>query len=185
MIGQGVIDASDFIVSIDLFELISIVSIVISIYVAIKYGDVAGTARMIQYEQERTIQVRIAMFQSLINEVERIRKVIGHNSQSEPALRVPTNAFETAFTSGQSGLVPSQELLSAVTDYLTYADAINTWIEIYSATMFSIQGAAKTQAMDALLEVKRLCTDRIPSILNRLENALQGKLDKETRLLRR
>jgi hypothetical protein len=188
MIEQGVIAASDSVVSIVLSvagTLISIVSIVISIYVARKYGDVAGAARMIQYEQERIEQARIAMLQSLINEVARIRKVIEHNSQSEPALRVPTSAFETAFISGQSGLVPSQELLSAVADYLTCADTINTWIEIHSVTMLGTHEAAKTQAIDALLKVKRLCTDGVPFILNRLENTLQGELDKETKVLRR
>jgi len=89
VIEQGVIAASDSVVSIVLSvagTLISIVSIVISVYVARKYGDVAGAVRMIQYEQERIEQARIAMLQSLINEVGRIRKVIEHNSQSEPAL---------------------------------------------------------------------------------------------------
>jgi len=188
MIEQGVTVASDPVVSTVLSVasiLISIVSIVISIYVARKYGDVAGAARMIQYEQERAVQARISTLQSLINEVERIRKVLEHNSQSKPVLRVPTTAFETAFTSGQSGLVPSQELLSAVTDYLTYADTINTWIGTYSVAMPSTQGAAQTQATDALLEVKRLCTDQAPSILDRLGNALQCELDRETRLLLR
>ena len=180
---QNIMATSNSLVSIVLSvtgTLISIVSIVISVYVARKYGDVAGAARMIRYEQKRIEQARIAMLQSLINEVERIRKVIEHNSQSEPALKVPTSAFEAAFTSGQSRLVPSRELLSAVADYLTCADTINTWIRVYSVTMLGTQEAAKTQGMDALLEVKRLCTDRVPSILNRLENALQDELDKET-----
>jgi len=138
MIEQGIVDASNPVVSIVLpvaSILISIVSIAISVYIARKYGDVAGTARMIQYEQERAAQARISTLRSLINQVERIRKSIEHNSQSKPALRVPTAVFEAAFISGQSGLVPSQGLLSAVADYLTCADTINTWIDIYSAAV--------------------------------------------------
>lgn len=188
MIEQGVIIAGSPVVSIVLSvasTLISIASIVISVYVAKKYGDVAGAARMIQYEQERTVQARISTLRSLINEVERIRKLVEHNSQSKPALRVPTIAFEAAFISGQSGLVPSQELLSAVTDYLTYADTINTWIGVYSVAMLSTQGAAQTQAMDASLEIKRLCTDWVPSVLERLGEVLQCELDRETGLLLR
>jgi hypothetical protein len=188
MIEQGGIVAGNLIVSIVLpvaSILISIASVVISIYVAKKYGDVAGTAKMIQYEQKRAVQARISTLQSLINEVERIRKVVERNSQSKPVLRVPTAAFDAAFISGQSGLVPGQELLSAVTDYLTYADTVNTWIGVYLAAMLSAQGVAQTQVMDASLEIKRLCTDGIPPILDRLGEALQCELDKETRFLLR
>jgi hypothetical protein len=188
MIEQGVIDVSNAAVSIVLSVasiLVSIASIVISVYVAKKYGDVAGAARMIQYEQERGVHARISTLRSLINEVDRIRKLVEHNSQSKPALKVSTAPFEIAFISGQSGLAPGQELFNAVIDYLTYADIINTWISVCLAAMPSTQGAARTQAMDASLEIKRLCTDSVPPILDRLKDALQREMVGETRLLQR
>jgi len=185
MIGQSVMDASNPVTSIVLpvaSLLISIASIAISVYVAKKYGDVAGAARMIRYEQERAAQARVSTLRSLINEVERIRKLVEHNSQSKPVLRVPTAAFEAAFISGQSGLVPSRQLLSAVTDYLTCADTINTWIGVYSAAVLSTQEVTQAQAMDASLEIKRLCADFVPSILDRLRDALRSELEREAKL---
>ena len=165
--------------------LISIVSIAISVYTAKKYGDVAGAIRIIEHEEQKATEARISALRSLLNEVERIRKLVNYNSDlkpgssSKPAVRMPATAFETAFVSGESGLAVSPELLNAVTDYLTCADKINIFIDIFVAGVPSGEGTTKRRMNTALQEIDDLCTNILPGILDRLVDALQGELEAE------
>lgn len=166
--------------SISIISLVlSGLNIVILVYTAKRYGDVAGTIRIIQYEQEKATRARVVAIRSLINEVERIRKLVEHNSQSQPILTLPTAAFEMAFLSGQSGLISDQKLLDIATSYLTYADIVNTWINTRSGDTSNTLGITHPEVIKASLEVKRLCTDFVPPILEQLKAALQDELDKE------
>jgi hypothetical protein len=93
--------------------IVSLISIAMSFYITKKYGDVAGTEKMIAYEREKMTEARISALMSLRNEVERIEKLGQYNadlvppSSDKPAVRLPTAAFETAFVSGESSLAAS------------------------------------------------------------------------------
>jgi hypothetical protein len=162
---------------------ISVVSIFVSVYVARKYGDVAGVKEIIEHEKAKADEAHISALQSLANEVKRIRKLAEHNAQLDPDRsaqsvgRMPVAAFETAFVSGTLPLAVGQDLLNAVTDYLACADSINTLVDVYVATSPSAGGHGLAQLHAAVRETKRICTEELPGILDRLGGALQAELE--------
>lgn len=51
---------------------------------AAEYGDVAGTRAAIQYEEEKAAKACFVAFHALLNEIARIRELVGHNGKLEP-----------------------------------------------------------------------------------------------------
>ena len=162
---------------------LSIVSIFVSVHVARKYGDVAGAKQIIEYERSRADEAHISALQSLANEVKRIQKLAEHNSQlnpdrtAQPIARLPVAAFETAFVSGMLASAVSQQLLDAATDYLVCADSINTLVDVYVAASPSGGGRGMDHVHGAVRETKEVCTDKVPGILDRLDDAMRSELD--------
>ena len=149
---------------------IALISVVVSVLSAKRYGDVAGSIKQIQYDQAKSTQATIAGLRSLINEVARIKKLVDHNSQTEPMLVLPTAAFEAAFLSGQSSLIPPDRLLDAVTTYLMQADLISELIQMNASPR-----PGSTSLMNAAsisVRIKRLCTDTVPPTLTTLKEQL-------------
>jgi hypothetical protein len=117
-----------------------LMSVVVSIVVSRKYGDVAGTKAAIAYEEQKTARARVVALQALVNEVGRARKIAAFNVEMQPhqsGVKMPTVAFETAFLSGESILLggwlqaSGSELLESVTTYLVVASSINSFIDVH------------------------------------------------------
>jgi hypothetical protein len=146
------------------------------------YGAVAAGKAVREYEGKKATSARINALQSLLNEVERIRKLVRHNSQlasqvrAQPIARMPVTAFETAFVSG-AGLEFSPELWDAVTDYLTEANSINLFADIYVAGTPSGESVASHRMMEAVENTKEVCVKNLPPILNRMSDALRHELE--------
>jgi hypothetical protein len=193
-IAQGVVTSMDQSIVSDLIPvminlcisgigiLISIASISISFYTARKYGDLAGTIKIIEYEKEKAVEIRRSALRSLINETERIRKLVNHNSQltpassSNPPVRVPTSAFETAFVSGSTNIAASERVLDTAAEYLVHADRINVLIEVYVSGVPSGEGTTKARMREAVKEIERLCQRSLGDIVDNLQEALRTEL---------
>jgi hypothetical protein len=154
-----------------------IISSVVAFFLAKHFGDVAGTKAAIEFEKDKAAKARVAALQSLLNEVERIRKLAKHNSDSKPKVKMPTAAFEAAFVSGTSGLAVSPDLLNAVTDYLVCADRINMSVDIYVSETPSAGGSSRGRMDDASQDIRELCSDTLRGILDQLSYALQRELE--------
>jgi hypothetical protein len=164
---------------------VSVISLVVSIIaaylVARKYGDVAGTLAARRFQEEDAARARVTALQSLMNEIERIRRVMEHydlsgaRAESRGVPKMPVAAFETAFISGRPGLAASKELVDTVCDYLVLADSVNSLIELYSPT-FGMAGRINFP------EICAACAPT-PGILDRLEDCLQRELEEARRRL--
>ena len=154
--------------------LLSGIAIVASIYIARKYGDLAGSRAAIDYEKRKAADARTTTLRALRNEVARIRKIGEVNSQIRNdglgMARMPTTTFETAFVSEPSGLSVDPELLDAVVDYLAHADAINLGIDIYLG--FGAAHGQSTYAGQIVSDAAQQARDKSKEILEIL-----GKLD--------
>lgn len=153
-----------------------IVSVGVAIFVAKNYGDVAGAKVILEAQAKDAARARVAAFQSLVNEVERIRTVVGHydpsdiRAESRGVPKMPVAAFETAFVSGTSTLAASEELVRAVCDYLVHADSVNSLIGMYQPGPVMAAGRVTFQ------DVCRACAP-IPEILDRLDDCLRHELE--------
>lgn len=149
------------------------------------YGDVAASKATREYEEKKTARARIDAIQSLLNEVERIRKLVKHNSQlapqlwSQPIARMPVAAFETVFVTGV-GIEFTPELWDVVTDYLTAANSINLLAEIYVAGTPSGESSASDRMREAVKKTKEICANELPKVLDRLNESLQGEVKRLT-----
>jgi len=108
------------------------VSLVGAWLIAKKYGDMAGTLAARRFQEEDAKRAGVTAFQSLINEVVRIREVANHYQSPDfdtasGVPKLPVTALETAFVSGSPGLVAGEGLVKAVSEYLVLADSIN-WL---------------------------------------------------------
>jgi hypothetical protein len=90
-------------VSVIIDVVVASVSIGISVYLAKKYGDRAGTDAAIAYEEQREERERVAALQALLNQVALVRKIADLNSDRDDYVthladfaELPTQAFETA-----------------------------------------------------------------------------------------
>jgi hypothetical protein len=147
------------------------VSLVGAWLIAKKYGDVAGTLAARRFQEEDAKRARVAAFQSLINEVVRIREVAKHYQSpsfdtASGAPKLPVTAFETAFVSGSPGLAAREELVKAVSEYLVFADSINWLIDKHLIGGGNLGDFAIRQDWTRLSEV-----------LNRLNDCLERELE--------
>jgi hypothetical protein len=153
-----------------------IVSVGVAIFVAKNYGDVAGAKVILEAQAKDAARARVAAFQSLVNEVERIRAVVGHynpsdvRAESRGVPQMPVAAFETAFVSGAPALAASEELVRAACDYLVHADSVNSLIGMYQPGPVMAAGRVTFQ------DVCRACAP-IPEILDRLDDCLRHELE--------
>lgn len=143
---------------------------IMSVAVAILFGDLAGTFAARRFQEEDVKRARAARLHSLRNEVTRIWEVMKHyqspdfgNTSGAP--KFPVAAFETAFVSGSSSLATSEELIKAVSEYLVSADAGNWLINKYE------------RAGHLTNLVKMLPWPRLSEILNRLDRCLSHELE--------
>jgi hypothetical protein len=163
--------------------IVSIAGVIVSYIVAKKYGDLAAVEASRKLHEEDARRARLVALRSLLNEVERIRKVAEHNSGlappqvAEPVTRVPTTAFETAFVSGTSNIDGSPELLEAVTDYLACADSVNSLVDIYVAGTTSAGGAGAHRVTESARKIVEYCENNLLEILDRLKTFLQRELE--------
>lgn len=160
------------------------VNALLSHYLARKYGDVAGAKAAIKYQQEQAAKARVVALQSLLNEIERIRKLADHNSKQvvgsgvHSVVRMPTTAFETAFLSGESVLLENwkgdsdSEILASATDYLNEAYSINVLVDLYLGLVRGLSSAEDRRRNDVITQVASKCQE-LSGILNRLEENLR------------
>jgi len=163
--------------------IVSIAGIIVSYIVARKYGDLAAVEATRRFHEEDARRVRMTALQSLVNEVERIQKVVEHNRQLttdtaiQPVARMPVAAFETAFVSGRTGLNVSKELLQVATDYLACADGINSLVESYPASLAGLGTRRVPNYSDGIIEqIAKVSEHRLPEILERLRTHLQEEI---------
>ena len=162
---------------------VSVIVGILSYIVARRYGDLAAVEASRRLHEEDARRARLMALRSLLNEVERIRKVAEHNSGLAPqetalsVTRVPTIAFETAFVSGTSNIGGSSELLVTVTDYLACADSINSLVDIYVAGTTSAGGEGARRVTDSARKIVGKCKDDLPKILDSLKTFLQRELE--------
>ena len=158
---------------------VSVVGVIFSYVLARKYGDVAALNASRKLHEEDARRARLIALRSLLHEVERIRGVVAYNrgltsSQPQGIARMPVVAFETAFVSGTRGLDVGDELLQAVVNYLVWADAINSLVDLYP---FSVAGRGTGGASNPR-EVARqivvlVSAQELSQTLDQLETRLQ------------
>jgi hypothetical protein len=159
---------------------VSVVAVIVGYVTARKYGDMAAVKATRKFHEEDVARARVTALQSLINEVERIRGVVGHydpsdtHAESRGVPKMPVAAFETAFVSGTPTLAASKELVRAVCDYLVHADSVNSLIGMYQPGPVMAPGRVTFQ------DVCRACAP-IPEILNRLNGCLHRELEEAER----
>jgi hypothetical protein len=170
--------------------LVSFVGVLVSYFVATKYGDLAAVEVSQKLRAEEINQARLTAFRSLLNEVERIQKIVDRNRQLnkhgkiQAVTRMPVAAFETAFVAGRPGLDADEELMKFVTDYLACADSINSLVDIYPASMSSpsdgstLGVSASSYAEFVIQQVIAISTDELPGILERLRILLQEEIQR-------
>lgn len=156
---------------------VSIAGVIVSYIVARKYGDTAALEASRKLHEEDARKARSMALQSLLNEVERIRKLVEYDAGSGLRIRLPTAAFETAFASGAPGLAADSKLLNIAAEYLALADRVNTCVETYVAGVPSGEAAAHRRMRIAFDEIRELCTSMLPGNLDQLSVALQRELD--------
>ncbi len=175
-------ERSDYIA---LFALLtSVVSALMSLYLAIRYGDLAAVAAERKHKEEDTLEDRKATFQSLLYEVTRIRKAVDSNGSNErlekahlanSITRLPTKAFERAFVYGRPGLTASLPLIEAVTKYLALADISNGIIEQYHSATTIQEGEVKQFRNNLIYKLVQQ-TKLFPELLDDLEILLKQEV---------
>jgi len=173
----------------DILAIIAIgVSALLSYYLAKRYGDVAGAEAAIKYQQEQAAKARVVALQSLLNEIERIRKLADHNSKQvvgpdvHNVVRMPTTALETAFLSGESVLLEKWKddsnfgILASVTDYLSEAYSINALVDLYLGLVRGLSTTEEHRRNDTIRQIASKCQE-LSEILSRLEENLRRELE--------
>lgn len=172
---------------------ISVMSVIISYFLARHFGDVAGTKAAIAFEKEKASKARIAALRALLNEIEVIRGLAQQNSEINPTessqtivLKMPVTTFETAFLSSESNLLDDwgaglQRLLVSVKAYLARAHAINTLRDYYLASVGQLSSSMSgLWRKDAANGVKEESCNLLKT-LNQLEELLTQELKGKTR----
>jgi hypothetical protein len=164
----------------------SIVGVAVSYWVARKYGDMAAVRAGRKLHDEDARRARVTALRSLLNETERIRKVVEHNASLaiypvRSVIRLPTSAFETAFVSGTPGLDASDELLRSVTDYLVRADAVNSFVDAYPSSIAGQSGNIGPNdfvgaIVDACASTGQSDQETFAGLLGRLRACLQEEI---------
>ena len=117
--------------------IISIASIVVSIFVALFFGDVAGTKAAIKHEEKKAAARRKKILVALHRQVESLPRINTYNQtateKSGPPKHLlpipyPIVPFETAIFSWD-GVSVSEETIQATTDYWLKARELNVLIE--------------------------------------------------------
>jgi len=117
--------------------IISIVGIVVSYFVARRFGDVAGTKAAIKHEEEKTAERRKKILVALHAQVESLPRINTHNQTATDKhgppkhllpIPYPIVPFETAIFS-ENGISVGDKTIQAATDYLLKARELNVLIE--------------------------------------------------------
>jgi len=176
-----VIDTLGFVLSIFAF-LVSLASVVVAYF----RGDMAAQKASEELQRERERRERLVAFHSLMNETERIQKAVEHNAKLDvtnnlqPILRLPVNAFETAFVSGRPGLDASDKLVQAVSNYLCRADCVNSLVEVYPSSIAGL-GTGTIAPKSIAEQVRRHCEgtadkESLSTLVARLRTSLQDEI---------
>jgi len=155
---------------------VSVGNLLWSYFLTKKYGDVAAAATIIEHEDKKAADVRRAALQSLRNEVVRIRKTAERNAQVGARLRLPVRGLETALMSGGAALDAGEKLVCAAAEYLLCADEVNLHIDSLGAGYGFVDGDSRVQRGMVDLNVKSICGDQLPSILDALDACLVAEI---------
>jgi hypothetical protein len=157
---------------------VSVVAVIVGYVTARKYGDMAAVKATRKFHEEDIARARVGAFQSLTNEVVRIRELAKYYEEPrEWALpKMPTTAFEKAFVSGSPGLAASGELVKVASEYLVLASRINLMVDMYLADRNQPSGVR-------LPDIRRFCTS-LSEVLDRLSDCLNRELEEAQRRLR-
>lgn len=159
------------------------INIIVTIIVAVVFGDMAAVYATRRFQKKEAKRARLTALQSLVNEVERIQKVVDHNRQLESiakiqsVTRMPVAAFETAFVSGERGLSVSKKLLQAVTDYLACADSINSLVDIYPSSITNLK-TELDRTDDIIQQIVEASEHKLPENLERLRTYLREEIER-------
>ena len=160
----------------------SLVGIAISVWVAIKFGDMAAHRATVKHQERKDAQARVTTLAALLNEVRRAREYAKHNvdvssilhGQNVAPLRMPVTSFETAFVKADSanfGDIPDS-LLQAVCSYLTHAGHINSYIDCSLSCLSNIGNGTTSQGYVSALGRIKIESQGLPAVLDELEAAL-------------
>lgn len=175
--------------------IVSAMALILNVWVAKKFGDLAGTNAAIKYEEEKDAKAYIVTLQALLHEVIRIRGLVNANAKLnrdcvriQAVVRLPVKSFETAFVSGESnllvgelgdvetlGLYPTSEPLKSVMKYLTEASYFNSLIDVYLGVDRGVGSADKSFRR----EFVNLIVDKsqeLFEVLDQLEEHLRDEL---------
>ncbi len=165
---------------------VAVGGVAVSYLVAKRYGDLAGADAAIGYEEEKSRRARVAAFRALLNQVDLTEKLLqanaqGHSilEQSRGLVRLPVQAFETAFVSGEPILSDDRELLSAVNDYLTGAYIINSVISLHLSHETGPGSSETTRTGQQTVDQVRKACRALPQILTTLRVQLEADLLKD------
>ena len=159
------------------------INIIVTIIVAAAFGDMAAVYATRRFQKMEAKRARLTALQSLVNEVERIQKVVNHNRQLntdaaiQAVTRIPVAAFETAFVSGERGLDAGNELLQAVTDYLACADSINSLVDIYPASITKLT-TQLDRTGDIIQQIVEASEHKLPENLEMLRTYLREEIER-------
>lgn len=158
--------------------IISVVAVVVSIFVARKYGDVAGTKAAIAHEEEKAQKARVTALRALQANVELAQKIVHHNAGANTSTgiaRMPVSAFETAFLSAEPLLDIGQRLFDTVSDYLSGAYLANSLVDTY---LSSVNGPAGLPLAESFLDRAKAMCLALLEILEKLGLELKAELDR-------
>jgi hypothetical protein len=157
-------------------------SIGISVYLAKRYGDRAGTDAAIAYEEQREERERVAALQALLNQVTLVRKIADLNSDRDDYVthladfvELPTKAFETAFVSEKPPLSSKPELLEAVNDYLSKAYVVNSSIDFLARIEVTPISENSREPQRVFRDIRDNCRE-LATILDELQDRLREAL---------
>ena len=173
---------------------VSVGSILLSLWASKKYGDLAGTAKMISYQQRMADRRRDSALGALVNELNRIKRILLHNSGSKDkqdavvtVLRLPVAVFEAAFFSPDSPLLDdlatqSPELLGCVWDYLIKADHINALVDLHQES--ASLGDQNHPMARTSRTAERQATDKSKELLDSLDQLEEALMQAQQSLER-
>jgi len=146
-----------------------------TIVVAWFFGEKAA----VRYERDKEKREQIAAHQALLNQVKLIKKLAQNNIVRSEApknydslIKLPVQAFETAFVSEKPILSKHPELLITVIDYLSEAYAVNSAIDTYLSLK---SGPANQYGQELVREAGNGC-GIVLGILEDLSDNLQSSL---------
>lgn len=158
------------------------VSVGISVYLAKRYGDRAGTDAAIAYEERKEERERVAALRALLNQLGLIRKIAelnadrdGYVAHFSDFVELPTRAFETAFVSENPPLSSQPELLGAVNDYLSKAYVVNSGIDFLARIEATPISENSQEPQRLFRHVRDSCRELVP-VLDGLRDCLQEVL---------